>query len=163
MKSRQKKSVVCANCNTVFDKEVREIRRTVLRGGKHFCSLRCSGFYTARRRLGKSVGFGAYVCMIRQRAKKRGLAFDLDAAYLADMFDKQSGRCAVSGLKLTLNQYRGGYPIHGKYPTQASLDRIDNTRGYVVGNVQFVCLAVNYMRNTFSISQLNDFIAQLRD
>ena len=34
-------------------------------------------------------------------------------------------------------------------PDQASLDRIDNSKGYVKGNVRFVALIYNYARNGF--------------
>ena len=33
---------------------------------------------------------------------------------------------------------------------QASLDRIDSSKGYVKGNVQFIVAPINYMKNTLS-------------
>lgn len=32
----------------------------------------------------------------------------------------------------------------------ASLDRIDSSKGYEIGNVQFISTAINYMKNTMS-------------
>lgn len=35
----------------------------------------------------------------------------------------------------------------------ASLDRIDSSKGYIEGNVQFVSTPINYMKNTMSDSE----------
>lgn len=49
--------------------------------------------------------------------------------------------------------------------TRASLDRIDSTKGYVKGNVEFVCLAINYAKNNFKkeemMSLIKDFISSV--
>lgn len=47
-------------------------------------------------------------------------------------------------------------------PTGASLDRIDSSKGYVKGNVQFVCLSMNYAKNGFSDQQIKDFVDSIR-
>ena len=39
-------------------------------------------------------------------------------------------------------------PVHPLYT--ASLDRIDSSKGYEIGNVQFISTAINYMKNTMS-------------
>lgn len=166
MKNREIKTIKCAECGKYFDKEVRAFQKKAHVEGHDFCSLVCSGRHAAKRRFGNSVGFGFYVNMVRQRAKKRGLRFDLSSAYLSDLFKQQHGRCAITGITMVLNrnrQLRHIGQMHLKQPNYASLDRIDNTIGYIRGNVQFVCLAVNYMRNTFSIHQVREFIRLMRN
>ena len=37
---------------------------------------------------------------------------------------------------------------------KASVDRIDNHKGYVPGNIQFVCMIANFAKNVFSESDL---------
>lgn len=45
----------------------------------------------------------------------------------------------------------------------ASVDRIDNTKGYIEGNVQFVCLGFNYMRNSVTLEKAIEFIRKLKE
>ena len=54
------------------------------------------------------------------------------------LFEKQSGSCALSDM-----------PIQLTVPRTASLDRIDSTKGYVLGNIQRVHKDVNKMKNAF--------------
>jgi hypothetical protein len=35
---------------------------------------------------------------------------------------------------------------HGRIPTNISIDRIDSSKGYIRGNVQFVCDVANRMK-----------------
>lgn len=38
--------------------------------------------------------------------------------------------------------------------TNLSIDRIDPSKGYEIGNIQLVCAIVNIMKSTLSISEL---------
>jgi len=60
-----------------------------------------------------------------------------------DLFIEQRRRCALSGVELT-------FPKKWKDKSwTASLDRIDSSKGYVLGNVQWVHKDVNIMKNKF--------------
>lgn len=83
--------------------------------------------------------FSPYLRLARQRKHE----FDLDNDYLEDLWARQNGRCAYSGLPMRLFEYRRTEKGVRGIPTDASLDRIDSSRGYVRGNVQFVCVALN--------------------
>lgn len=67
---------------------------------------------------------------------------DLTLEYLKGVWDYQNGYCAISGLKMEMD-------ITRESPSKASLDRIDSSKGYVSGNVQWVCLFVNYAKSDF--------------
>jgi hypothetical protein len=75
----------------------------------------------------------------RQNNKKRNVRgrdhdHDIDAPFMIDLFTKQGGRCALSGIVM----------VHKRMSHwQASIDRIDNDLGYVRGNVRWVCLEFN--------------------
>ena len=43
---------------------------------------------------------------------------------------------------------------------KASLDRIDSSKGYVEGNVEFVCCAINLAKNDFCKEAVVDFLNQ---
>ena len=60
---------------------------------------------------------------------------------LKEMWDRQDGKCAVTGVQLTHIQGKG-YRIW----TNVTVDRIDPDNGYVRDNIRLVCRAVNYMK-----------------
>lgn len=72
--------------------------------------------------------------------RKTRLGFDIDLIYLMRLYDDQNGKCAISGVEMT---YKAG---SGRVNTNISIDRIDSSKGYLRGNVQFVCDVVNRMK-----------------
>ena len=58
-------------------------------------------------------------------------------------FEKLGLRCPKTGQRMTYT--KGG----GEVLTNISVDRINSTRDYEKGNVQFVCLAYNTMKNKY--------------
>jgi hypothetical protein len=75
------------------------------------------------------------------KAKGRTKEFNLVDLDLLDLWDKQDGRCAYTKLPLlaTANQFN-----------TVSLDRVDSSKGYVVGNIQLVCAAINKMKQEYT-------------
>ena len=45
----------------------------------------------------------------------------------------------------------------GRVPTNLSVDRIDSSLGYIKGNIQLVCMAVNQMKSDLTVEQLKYF------
>jgi hypothetical protein len=86
---------------------------------------------------------------IEKQAKKRGIPMEIDREYAWEIFKLQDEKCALSGLKLSfVNNIRDERNTH-----TASLDRIDNTKGYIIGNIQWVHKRINIMRNTLSVDE----------
>lgn len=97
-------------------------------------------------------GFGnlpkSVVTKIKLRAKLRGKKFNLSGEYLWELYQNQNGKCALSGIDIgftALSEYNLSNPH-----ISASLDRIDSSKGYIQGNVQWVHSMVNIMKNEFS-------------
>lgn len=67
--------------------------------------------------------------------------FDITPEDLYELWEKQNGLCAYS--KQPLNN-------EVNHLQMASLDRIDSKIGYVKGNIQLLCFAVNKMKQEFS-------------
>jgi len=89
----------------------------------------------------------------RQRAKHRGLDFDIDSGYIKTLWDKQQGKCYYSGIDIT---------IDGSDPdTNLTIDRIDNDQGYVQGNIALACMAVNTMKNKHSVTSFHEFCRRI--
>lgn len=71
-------------------------------------------------------------------AAKRGHSWNITKEDIDTQYLKQQGICALSGLEMELSK-RSIY--------RPSLDRIDSTKGYTPDNIQFVCSAINMMKN----------------
>lgn len=80
------------------------------------------------------------------RAKTKGLDFDLNHDFLLDLWTLQGGRCAISGRILDLNPY--GYKGQVN-PNAPSIDRVVPNKGYTKNNIRFVCYQVNVALSEF--------------
>jgi hypothetical protein len=69
---------------------------------------------------------------------RKPIEFDVSIQYLWDLYQAQNGICWLSLL-----------PIDFKSRT-ASLDRIDNSKGYIEGNVQWLHKDVNMMKRHYT-------------
>jgi hypothetical protein len=87
----------------------------------------------------------------RQRAKKGGIEYDIDAEFIRTLLEAQEGCCAISRVQLTFAKGEG------HIPTNASIDRIDSRKGYTKGNVQLVTCQVNTMKSNLSTTQLAEW------
>lgn len=86
---------------------------------------------------------GNYWSCVRQGANRRKIPFDIPIQYGWKLYLQQQKKCAISGLEVSfIKNYSSG----GKGGQTASLDRIDSSKGYVKGNVQWVHKAVNVMK-----------------
>ncbi len=103
--------------------------------------------------------FFYYLRQIKKKHPTKDLpATDLDSAFLADLWDRQCGLCAYTGLPMTPKPL-GQRPEN--YFSAASLDRIDSNLGYIRGNVQFVLLPINNAKGVQSDEEMRKFISSL--
>jgi hypothetical protein len=82
---------------------------------------------------------------IKLRAQSRNKTFTITAEYIAELYKKQNGKCALSGLPISFTE--DGKNLADSKSIVASLDRIDSSLGYVEGNVQWVHKHINSMKN----------------
>lgn len=90
---------------------------------------------------------GRYVCDLKKHAKQRGLKFTVTKKFLWNQFIKQSRCCALTGRPLI---FCSGTK---KYDTTASLDRIDSSKGYIKGNIQWVHKDINWFKRDYIQSE----------
>lgn len=69
-------------------------------------------------------------------AKSRGIEWGLS---IDDMFASYNGYCNMTGWEISISYFK----------KTASLDRIDNTKGYIIGNIQWVHSMVNMCKNKY--------------
>ncbi len=77
----------------------------------------------------------------------------VDEAFLLNLYNSQSGKCALSGIKMTLFPKRG--------LSLMSLDRIDSSIAYTKTNVQFVCLGLNIAKSNHPIADFKQWINEV--
>ena len=91
------------------------------------------------------MGLSENISNSRKRAAKFNWDHNLTIPYLAKLWFKQKGRCALTGIML---EYESGDP-QSKNPYRTSVDRIDNNRGYVQGNVRLLTHWANNAKSTW--------------
>jgi len=84
----------------------------------------------------------------RNRAKTKNISFNLTLDYLKELWNIQEGKCAISKIKMSHSI------LEGKLDINASIDKIDPSKGYTIGNVQFVCNRVNMMKSDMLMNNL---------
>lgn len=122
-------------------------------GHKYSCKV-CNREREYERKSGNPIAFFTDVIRTqKQQLEKRGISeYELERNFLADLFVQQNGKCALSGVDMTLISGKG------KIATNASVDRIDGSKGYTKNNVQLVCLMANVCKGTGSNEDFNSFI-----
>lgn len=146
----------CPNCRLNINKCIdcgAPIRREAVR-----CRA-CTDVIRGPRQIGKNNpnwknGVEIFSKFVRS-AKRRDKDTNLDTTYLKSVYDGQEGICPFTGIKMNLPK-RSRYGINGD-PYKASLDRIDNAKGYRKGNVRFVSYMANIARSSFTDEQLIEF------
>ena len=90
-----------------------------------------------------------YFSRLKQGAKHRKKEFDITIEYLQKLLEKQGYKCALTGLPIkctrNVNKHSESYEEQ-----TASLDRIDNTQGYIKDNLQWIHKDINNMKHMLS-------------
>ncbi len=110
-----------------------------------------SHVFQCRKCQHKSMQLNGYISSryfygIKTGAKKRNLYFDtkIDREYLWNLFLKQNKKCALSNLQIHFSETIRQETSHKG--TTASLDRIDNSKGYTKNNIQWTHKHINRIK-----------------
>ena len=135
---------ICKKCNSPS-----VVRNAYLRNGHTKscgCALKKSG---ADHKDWKGYGglSSARFSEIIHSAKIRNLSFKINIKFAWKLFEKQNGLCSLTGLPMTMgkkNRDRGS----------ASLDLINNNKGYTKSNVRWVLTDLNLIKRTLTDEKL---------
>lgn len=101
------------------------------------------------------IGLGSVYLRYKQNATARGYKFNLTRKAFAVLID---GACHYCG-------YVGGSQLSkglGKYKVRyTGIDRLDNTKGYIKGNVVTCCKVCNRAKKDLSYGMFIDYIQRL--
>jgi hypothetical protein len=81
---------------------------------------------------------------VKRDATKRGLPFEISKQYAYGVLQKQKERCALTGIPLHISEH-----FTNRRSSTASLDRIDSSKGYVPGNIQWLHKEINQLKWKF--------------
>ena len=84
-----------------------------------------------------------YYTSLQKKAEERNLPFEVSIEYLDDLYKKQNKKCALTGIEIYIRYNHGKQRLDHN---DGSLDRIDSSKGYIEGNVQWVHKWINIMK-----------------
>jgi hypothetical protein len=161
--------VTCDYCKERIERPLKEVNRQKKKHGENthfYCSracvaranhIRCRNFRAKPQNLisgSQRDQFSPFRHFIR-RARRRYHECNLGLEYLKTLWDNQNGICALTGLEMCLEL--------GVNPTrQASLDRIDSSKGYIEGNVQYVVVPINLAKGQLSDDMMKEWISDIK-
>ncbi len=125
---------VCGNLRTVYYHHITTGKSTKCNP----CSRKGVGDMRVKHDLNATIPSWLY-SRIQSKSQKRGISFNVSQGYLSDLYDTQEGLCALTNVILRLTRKESS-------ETTASLDRIDSSKGYEIGNVQWVHKTINKMK-----------------
>ena len=176
MQKRRLIAFICDNCGCKAQKPISEYNRNTKLGRKNFCCRKCAFEYGKKmhkndpltdkqlqnqQQIKNYAGnrkdeWTPYRYTLRN-ALKRFKECNLTLEYLKYIWEQQGGVCPYTGLKLCLPTWKKVESVEQLWH-RASLDRIDSSKGYVVGNVQFVSTPVNFMKSTMSDLETKQYL-----
>lgn len=131
----------------------REARKNKSPEQKAKAYLKTKERHRAKKEDPKFFGVKEYQAL-KDRARGRGLDFNLTPQYLQKLFNECKGTCSVTGLPFDMKMGKG----KKRNPYRPSVDRIDSNKGYVKRNIQIVLAIVNTMKMDYTDSIINPVI-----
>jgi len=147
--------VICNGCGKTFEmKRGRYTSRHKQNNGNHFCNHAC--FH--KHKQCKSP-FGYFV----DKSRSRNLyEYNIDTVFLKELWEKQNGKCPYTGIQMILPESKKSFR-KCRSIEKASLDRIDSSKGYIKGNVEFVCQGINFAKHDYSKEDVLQFVRKIRN
>lgn len=153
--------LLCHKCKVEKAAEEFHAKKQAKRGYSYSCKACTAAYkleyyktYKTRQKMIMLERFGAspegrmafLITKSKERAKEAGLEHSIELADLT-----WNSTCPYLGIQLTHELGKG------QLLSNASLDRIDSTKGYVPGNVQIISRMANTMKSSASMDQLLTF------
>ena len=172
--------VICDNCGKEFERPLKEVKRIQSKGRHLYCSRECVSRGLSKARKGVSTGPASdkmlehikKICNNRKdeytpfrytfrSVNKRFKDVDITLDDLKQLWEEQNGICPYTGLKLILPETSNINSID--FFHRASLDRIDSSKGYIKGNIQFVSTPINLLKSNKSSESVKKFLKEISD
>lgn len=150
-------TAVCSHCKSTLPADSKHFVKTCkgptnkpLAAICRVCHRAMNNRNAERKRFDLRTNVVRLIAAARCRSRAWGKPFSLTLEHALEVYDRQGGCCAISGIPLTIRKQDQRH----HYPTNLSLDQIRPGEGYVVGNVQFLCIAVNRLKGEDSLEDV---------
>lgn len=157
--------IICEECGKKFERRTAEVNRSLKKGRRQFCSRKCNGKNTpiitnrdkyppstkglkSDNRKDEFSPFRPHM----NRIKSRNHEVDLTLEDLKALWEEQEGVCPLTGWEL--EHVKVGRRAVAK---TASLDRIDNSMGYLNGNVRWIANIANMCKQSWDDEEVIAF------
>ena len=161
-------------------KDASEVKRNIKKGRKSFCSISCAVLYRNQfdpsdkvqqnrdmfsknhagkhsKTLDEYSPFRETLRRAKRHAKEDDRECTITLQDLKSLWEKQQGKCIYTNVTLTLPTGTNKICI----THQASLDRIDSTKGYTLDNVQFISSCINLLKNKLTDLETKRFLKEI--
>lgn len=101
----------------------------------------------------------SYLDSIKNGAKERNIEHTVSDDYVSELYHKQNKKCALTGKNIW---FFCDLENSGR-KTNASLDRIDNDRGYIEGNVQWVDKKINMFKLAWGVEEFKQMCKEVAE
>lgn len=125
------------------------------RDRSQFFSLRKQREDSRRDEKLECLGRGRFT-NIKNGAIFRSLPFEIDMDYIWELYESQNRKCKLTGLDIHFKS-----ELYGYKDNTASLDRIDSSKGYIEGNLQWVHPDINLMKSDMDQNSFIDFCIKI--
>lgn len=153
--------VECCNCHRLFFRLAKEVRRNAKLGRPIYCNLSCCRTFKNESKTDEFSAFRYILNRAKTRVRNgKGAAPQISVEYLKYIWEKQGGICPYTNIPMVL-------PVrwkstHDKIPNAASLDRIDSSKEYIEGNLEFVCMSINFAKNGWKKDIFKSFLSNIQ-
>lgn len=161
-------SCICKNCGNQFEKSKNEYNRKIKLGTPFYCSLSCSGKNNNKQlnqwtyskqnknhikkycnnKKDEMTPFRELFKRCKLRSKNNNKELEITLSDIKKQWELQKGKCPYLKenliLPLTTRKENTNNPN-----LIASIDRIDSSKGYVIGNIQIISRTLNYAKNKY--------------
>lgn len=141
-KNRNNYYTQCIECRKIKSKKWRETHsEQCIKSGK---------LWRAKAKIENPLGERARMLnsSIRSHSTAKGQLKEIGTKYIVELYHKQDGKCHYTGIPMKLHSNTL------KDFLLMSVDKIDNTKGYVKDNIVLCCWGINLLKGEHSIDTL---------
>lgn len=93
---------------------------------------------------------------LKYNAKNRNIKVEITIDDIKQLYNKQTGLCALSMFRMTHNKQPNDSSTHINNKFNISVDRIDSSKDYTIDNIQLVCAIVNIIKYNMGTNEFID-------